>query len=936
MGQLTHSDEGIAKNSNMLLFGGAAVFLLNLWYYGYPAFVRIRGDGPDELVEKVRTFLADFFSTPYYTLFFCLIFFGMYIWGHRKNKTSTYVPTPMVKVWLPLLVKLELHPEFEYTPTKNKNGRPVLEKKRERIDGQFCVGLGIFLVLISPLFVQIFGSPYTLIYVFGFFFYALSSGWGFAYIILGGDLIHSMSKGVEDADANNTLQESFLQNEVKVEHEYSVNLRTEYKYKGQIHHGWINVINPFRATQVLGTPGSGKSYAVINEFIRQHLRKHFCMYCYDFKFPDLSTIVYNHYRWNKDSFRKTYGIEPKFCVINFDDPRKSQRCNPVSSKFLNYVTDAVQSAEIFMINLNKTWAGKQGEFFVESAKTYFTSCLWFLRCYKSKKEGSVAGEYCTIPHALELAMASYMDVIPILTANRDIYPYMINFFNSWEAGAQDQLQGQVASTQIALARLASPDLYWAMSGNDFGLDLNNPEEPKILCVGNNPEKKDIYAAVLGLFNGRIVSIINKKNQHKISLIIDELPTIFFRGLDNLIATARSNKVATCLGFQDFSQLKRDYGDKDAAAIMNTIGNTFAGLVVGETAKSLSEQFGRNVQHRTSTSISDSGESVSISEQMDQLIPASKIATLSQGTFVGTLCDDFGKEMPEKRFHARIIIDSKVVKHEESRYQPLPTYYGFDTKEVALDLCKTVIDFLENPEYFVAPVLIKDNNLPSVADFQAMIAKGDRIDVQKTISMIFTPEFNGKKQTMMAELFFSLGKGFSKQTAIHEGNLLAFLSKVKNVSNVGQVRDALLAEVGNFENAVADWLSAEKKAKQVSGSSVTLIIKKFKADIGRFNGSSASDVKEYFSPIVRLYCKRISSIFSRYAAFKGKLQGIRDAQMKDKLYDNMNKIRSEVQDIIKDMLVDMYEHNYDMWDRRLKVLKLNEKEELKKLGVKVEE
>lgn len=920
----------------MLLIGGAAVFLLNLWFYGYPAFTWLRGSQPDVTVEKVRGFLNTFFTTPYYTLIFCLIFFGMYIWGHRKNKTASYVPTPMVKVWLPLLVKLELHPEFEYTDTKNRNGKPVKEKKRERIEGQFCVALGIFLVLVAPLFIVIFGSPGSFIYVLGFLLYTLCAGWGFAYLILGGDLIHSMSKGVDDSDANNTMQESFLQNEVKQDNEYSVNLRTEYKYKGQIHHGWINVVNPFRATQVLGTPGSGKSYAVINEFIRQHLAKHFCMYCYDFKFPDLSTIVYNHYRWNKDSFRKEYGVEPRFCVINFDDPRKSLRCNPVSSKFLHYVTDAVQSAEIFMINLNKTWAGKQGEFFVESAKTYFTSCLWFLRCYKSKREGSVEGEYCTIPHALELAMASYMDVIPILTANRDCYPYMINFFNSWEAGAQDQLQGQVASTQIALARLSSPDLYWAMSGSDFGLDLNNPEEPKILCLGNNPEKKDIYAAVLGLFNGRIVSIINKKHQHKISLIIDELPTIFFRGLDNLIATARSNKVATCLGYQDYSQLKRDYGDKDAAAIFNTIGNTFAGLVTGETAKSLSEQFGRNIQHRTSTSINDSGESISISEQMDQLIPASKIATLSQGTFVGTLCDDFGNEMPEKRFHARIIIDSKVVKHEESKYQPLPTYYNFDTKEVAQDLCKTVISILESPDYFVAPYILKENKLPSLDDFKSMLAMGESIDVKKTISMIFTPDFNGPKQTMMAELFFDYGSKNSKQVANHESNLLAFLSKLKKVDDVSRVLDEIISEVKNFEKNIAEWLDIEKKVATVSNSSVTLIIDKFKNDVKSFKGTSVDQVKEYFFPLSRIYCKNLSRIFTRYAGVKGQLQAIRDEKMKEILYKNMNKVRDEVKMIIKDSLIDMYERNYDMWDRRLRVLKLNEKEELKKLGVKIVE
>lgn len=932
MGQITNSDEGIAKNSNMLLLGGSAVYLINLWFYGYPALIRLKGSQPDANYMKVRDFMESFFTTPYYTLFFCLIFIGMYIWGHRKNKTSNYVPTPMIKVWLPLLVKLELHPEFEYTETKNKNGKPVLEKKRERIEGQFCVSLGIFLILISPLFVTIFGAPFSLTYVIGFTFYMLLSGFGFAYLILGGDLIHSMAKGTDDNDANNTLQESFLQEEKKEENEYSVNLYTEYKYKGQIRHGWLNVINPFRATQVLGTPGSGKSYAVINEFIRQHLAKHFCMYCYDFKFPDLSTIVYNHYRWNKDAFRKHYGVEPKFCVINFDDPRKSHRCNPVSSKFLHLISDAAQSSEIFMISLNKSWAGKQGEFFVESAKAYFTACLWFLRCYKSQKPNSVRGEYCTVPHALELAMYSYQDVIPILTANKDCFPYMQNFFNSWQAQAQDQLQGQVASTQIALARLASPDLYWVMTGDDFGLDLNNPEEPKILCMGNNPEKKDIYAASLSLYNCRIISIINKKHQHKISLIIDELPTIFFRGLDNLIATARSNRVATCLGYQDFSQLKRDYGDKDAATIINTVGNTFSGMVVGETAKTLSEQYGRNIQHRTSTSINETGESVSISEQMDQLIPASKIATLSQGTFVGSLSDNNDQSLNEKRFHARIIIDGKVVKHEEEKYQPVPTFYSFDTKEVALKLCRATVESLKSQEFATAQYFLKENKLPSLSDFESMLEEGDNINVGKTISMLFTKDFNGPKQTMMTDLFFNIGKNNAKQTTIHEGNLLAFISKLKKVNDMDSVKQALLDEVKNYKSSISDFLKAESNSTVNPEYSATAFIERFVNDIQSFNGSTVDDIKAYFFPNIRSYCTKLSGVFSCYAAFKGKLQGIRDERLNDVLYKNLDKIRDDVKFIVKDALINLYNENKDMWDSRLQVLKLNEKDELIKLGV----
>ena len=228
---------------------------------------------------------------------------------------------------------------------------------------------------------------------------------------------------------------------------------------------------------------------------------------------------------------------------------------------------------------------------------------------------------------------------------------------TWQ-GAGCLASGQIASAKIPLSRMISPQLYWVMTGDDFTLDLNNPEHPKILCVGNNPDRQNIYSAALGLYNSRIVKLVNKKGQLKSSIIIDELPTIYFRGIDNLIATARSNKVAVCLGFQDFSQLTRDYGEKEAKVIQNTVGNIFSGQVVGETAKSLSERFGKILQQRQSISINRQDTSTSINTQLDSLIPASKIANLSQGTFVGSVADNFGEEIEQKIFHARIIVDSE--------------------------------------------------------------------------------------------------------------------------------------------------------------------------------------------------------------------------------------------------------------------------------------
>lgn len=228
--------------------------------------------------------------------------------------------------------------------------------------------------------------------------------------------------------------------------------------------------------------------------------------------------------------------------------------------------------------------------------------------------------------------------------------------------------------------MISPQLYWVMTGDDFTLDINNPNEPKILCVGNNPDRQNIYSAALGLYNSRIVKLINKKGQLKSSVIIDELPTIYFRGLDNLIATARSNKVAVCLGFQDYSQLTRDYGDKESKVIQNTVGNIFSGQVVGETAKSLSERFGKVLQKRQSMTINRNDKSTSISTQLDSLIPASKIATLTQGMFVGAVSDNFDERIEQKIFHAEIVVDTAKIAQEEKAYQKIPNIRSFTDKD----------------------------------------------------------------------------------------------------------------------------------------------------------------------------------------------------------------------------------------------------------------
>ena len=501
---------------------------------------------------------------------------------------------------------------------------------------------------------------------------------GYICLLMAGVWMSRLLKNNLMDDVFNLENESFMQETRLLENEYSVNLPTRFYYKKRWHKGWINIVNPFRASMVLGTPGSGKSFAIVNNYIKQQIEKGFAMYIYDYKFPDLSEIAYNHLLTHLDA----YGVKPQFFIINFDDPRKSHRCNPINPAFMTDISDAYESAYTIMLNLNRTWIQKQGDFFVESPIILLAAIIWFLKIYQG-------GKYCTFPHAIEFLNRPYAQIFPILTAYDELANYLSPFMDAWEGGAQDQLQGQIASAKIPLSRMISPALYWVMTGDDFSLDINNPREPKVLVVGNNPDRQNIYSAALGLYNSRIVKLINKKKQLKSSVIIDELPTIYFRGLDNLIATARSNKVAVCLGFQDFSQLTRDYGDKESKVIQNTVGNVFSGQVVGETAKTLSERFGKVLQQRQSMTINRNDKSTSISTQLDSLIPASKISNLTQGMFVGAVSDNFDERIEQKIFHAEIVVDVAKVSAEAKAYQPIPIIAEFLNEDGSDSLSETI-------------------------------------------------------------------------------------------------------------------------------------------------------------------------------------------------------------------------------------------------------
>ena len=621
-------------------------------------------------MEFMRLFAIVLLAVNIY--YFCFGYFKSMGWSHKIIETMMGNFTRNTFLFKASWISKAMATVFLLLSCLGTKGRAD-----EKLQGKTIIGyalMGLTLLFGADVVRSIAMSPGLATII-----YSAAVAGGFLLLLSAGSWLSRLFNNDLMKDIFNKENESFPQEERLMENEFSVNLRTTYQLRGKLHKGWLNVVNPFRATMVLGTPGSGKSFAVINEFIRQHLAKGFCMYIYDYKFDDLSRICYNELLKHQDKFDKPVG----FYVINFDNPRKSHRCNPLLPEMMTDIVDAYESASTIMLNLNKSWISKQGDFFVESPINFVAAIIWFLKLYDK-------GKYCTFPHVIEFLSRDYEEIFPVLASYPEIENLVKPFVSAFQKDAIEQLEGQIASARIPLGRLASPQLYWVMSGNDFTLDINSNEEPKVLCVGNNPERQAIYGAALGLYNARLVKLVNKKGKRKSSIIIDELPTIYFKGLDNLIATARSNKVSTCLGFQDFSQLERDYGQKEAEVIKNTVGNVFSGQVSGNSGKWLSERFGKILQQRQSLSINMRETSTSLSTQMDNMIPVSTIANLTQGNFVGAVADNFGEEIDQKVFHAKIQVDVKTVAAEAKNYQPIPDITSFINPATGKDEAEEMI------------------------------------------------------------------------------------------------------------------------------------------------------------------------------------------------------------------------------------------------------
>ena len=462
----------------------------------------------------------------------------------------------------------------------------------------------------------------------------------------------------------NDDNETFPQCQEKIENENSINLPMVYQYQQKMHKGWINVVNPFRGILVLGSPGSGKSYSVYEPFIDQMMAKGYAMCVYDYKYPTLSKNVYNKLL----QYQHRFPVKPEFCVLNFDDPMHSLRANPTHPSYIDSQADCAEIAELIMLNINKV-AREKNDFFTESSKALLDGTFWYLRTHED-------GKYCTFPHAIEFLNQDYRKVIAMLVSDPDVKTKISSFADAFEAGANDQLQGMIASTRIPLGKFTSRNLYWVMTGDDFNLAINDPEHPKVLCIGNNPDREMIYGTCIALYTSRMFKQINHQGRNKCAVLLDEMPTVYLPGLDKILNTCRSNGVVFVVGGQDVSQFYRDYGKKEADVLINTPGTTFIGQVNGESAKTMSQVFGKLDRVRESESIGRSNDSVSISMQEKEIMPARKIETLSTGTFFGRVADTHSDKIERKLFCAEIQRDNEAVASEKKKWVDIPVMTDF--------------------------------------------------------------------------------------------------------------------------------------------------------------------------------------------------------------------------------------------------------------------
>ena len=488
----------------------------------------------------------------------------------------------------------------------------------------------------------------------------------------GADSISKLMKTKMDKDRWNTEEESFDQNRELVETPTSVNIPYKFRYKKQTHQGWMN-IDPFRGTMVIGVPGSGKSFGVINPAIRQLIGKGFCLCIYDFKFPSLGEIAYYHHLLKK---KNDPNYKHKFHVVNLDQVEYSRRVNPFKKEYINTLAQAQEMAESMVTALQKgggSGGGGSEAFFTQSAVNFLASTIYYFGTYED-------GKYSDLPHILSFMNRSYQEIFDTLFTNEELVSLMSPFRSAYENKAFDQLEGQVGTVKIFLSRLATKESFWVFSGDEVQLKISDRTDPSILILASNPRTQDINSALYSAVLNRVISQINDKGNHYSGLIADEFPTIYIHKVDNLVATARSNEVAVMLGLQEQPQLRQFYKKEVAETISAIMGNILSGAVRDKgTLDWLEKMFGKIKQKSYSESISNQGSNMTISEKMDVMIPAGKIAGLRTGEMAGMVVqgdNNATEDFKTSAIFGKINLDIKAIKEEENNYVKMPVYYSF--------------------------------------------------------------------------------------------------------------------------------------------------------------------------------------------------------------------------------------------------------------------
>ncbi|OCA69124.1 mobilization protein [Chryseobacterium artocarpi] len=501
--------------------------------------------------------------------------------------------------------------------------------------------------------------------------YALLSFSGVLITLLGADNISKIMKNKLGKDRWNIEEESFDQNKELITTDFSINIPYLFYYNKRMNNGWIN-INPFRGTLVIGTPGSGKSFGIINPAIRQMINKGFCLCIYDYKFPDLGKIAYYHYQLKRQR-EKDYKYE--FAVINLNEVEKSKRVNPLRKEYLSTLAEAQEIAEAMVSSLQKGGGsgGGSDQFFTQSAINFLASCIAFLAKYED-------GKFSTLPHLLSFMNRSYEEIFNTLFTNIELHSLLSTFKSAFDNRAFDQLEGQIGTLKIFLSRLATKESFWVFSGDEVNLKISNRENPTIIVLASDPNTQDINSALYSTILNRLLKQINSKGNLPSGIVADELPTIYIHKIDNLIATARSNKVAVLLGLQEIPQFRQFYKKEVADTITAIIGNILSGSARDKsTLDWLEKVFGKVKQKTQSMSINNNQTTVSIQEKMDNLIPAGKIAGLKTGEMVGIIAGDEHNQTEEYKtsaIHGRINLDMRSIQKEEQGYIEMPIYFNF--------------------------------------------------------------------------------------------------------------------------------------------------------------------------------------------------------------------------------------------------------------------